>query len=310
MKYIIIVLSLIVYFINFSSRANFEYNLKYVELVDGIFVIEGDNTRINSINGGAISNTGFIVGSEGVLVIDAGPSSLYAEEVINIIRSISSAPIKYLVITHHHPDHSFGISRYQELGVEIIISETELNRYEKYGKRLLTQMKNLIGEEWFVNTQIVNIKNHSYTFPLEINLGNHEIRIREFKNGHSEGDLVVEDIMEKIFFSGDLVFNERAPTVPHANINNWSRYIDKLHDDEWIVLIPGHGPIIRDKDDLYMTKNWINYIANVAKEAVKKGLSPAEVFEKGILDEYKKYHLSKEVWYRDLPLLMKKYDYQ
>ena len=56
---------------------------------------------------------------------------------LGIIRSISSIPIKYLVITHHHPDHSFGISSYQELGVEIIMSSSEILRYEKYGKRLL-----------------------------------------------------------------------------------------------------------------------------------------------------------------------------
>ena len=106
MNYIIIVIALIVFFIENTFAENFKYNLKYVELADGIFVIEGDNTRLNSINGGAISNTSFIIGSKGILVIDAGPSALYAEQVISIIRSISSIPIKYLVITHPHPDHS------------------------------------------------------------------------------------------------------------------------------------------------------------------------------------------------------------
>ncbi len=309
MNYIIIVIALIVFFIENTFAENFNYNLKYVELADGIFVIEGDNTRLNSINGGAISNTSFIIGSKGIMVIDAGPSALYAEQVISIIRSISSIPIKYLVITHHHPDHSFGISSYQELGVEIIMSSSEILRYEKYGKRLLRQMKNLIGEEWFLNTKIVDIENNK-VFPLKINLGNHQIGIREYKNGHSEGDLVVVDIDEEVVFSGDLIFNKRAPTIPHANIDNWSKYIDILHNNKWKILVPGHGPIIRDKEELYMTKNWINYISKIAKEAVEKGLSPAEVFDKGISDQYKRYHLAQEVWNRDLPLLMKKYEYQ
>ena len=174
----------------------------------------------------------------------------------------------------------------------------------------LTQMKNLIGEEWFEKTKIVKIKNNNYIFPYKIDLGNHEIKINNYKNGHSEEDLTVEDIKSKIVFAGDLVFNERAPTIPHADIKNWVKYIDRLQDDEWNILVPGHGPIISDKEKLYMTKRWINYIDSVAKEAVKIGLSPAEVFEKGISDEFKDYNLSKEVWYRDLPLLMKKYEYQ
>ena len=72
----------------------------------------GDNSGLNSFNGGAISNTGFIIGEDEILIIDAGPSYIYAEEVIEIIKGISSLPIKYLVVTHHHPDHSFGISKY------------------------------------------------------------------------------------------------------------------------------------------------------------------------------------------------------
>ena len=105
-----------------------------------------------------------------------------------------------------------------------------------------------------------------------------------------------------------MVFNERAPTIPHANIENWIDYIDEIINSEWSYLVPGHGPVIYKKDQLNMTKRWIDYINNVAIEAVNLGLSPAEVFDKGIAEEYKKYKLYKEVWYRDLPLLMKKYE--
>ena len=308
MKNISYLLFLFVYFFIYPVFSDSKYNLKPIELASGVYVILGDNSRLSSSNGGAISNTGFIVGDASILVIDAGPSALYAEEVIRAIENISTLPIKYIVITHHHPDHSFGISKYNELGVEIIINTSEIIRYEKYGHRLLRQMVNLVGEEWFENTKIISIARKEYDFPYKIDLGNKEIEINYFKNGHSEGDLIVVDYNEEIVFSGDLVFNERAPTIPHANIENWIIYIDKLIKSKWLYLVPGHGPVIDKKDQLNMTKNWINYLNNVAIEAVNKGLSPAEVYEQGIAEEYKKYKLYKEVWYRDLPLLMKKYE--
>lgn len=292
------------------SYSEFNYNLKPIKIDNGIYVILGDNSGLNSFNGGAISNTGFIIGEDEILIIDAGPSYIYAEEVIEIIKGISSLPIKYLVVTHHHPDHSFGISKYSELDLEIIISASEIIRYEKYGKRLLNQMKNLIGEQWFKNTKIIKFEYNDYEFPQEIDLGNHKIIVNFFKNGHSEGDLVVEIVNKKIVFAGDIVFSERVPTIPHANIDNWSIYIDELIDSDWMVLIPGHGPLIYEKYKLYSTKRWINYIDKVAKNAVELGLSPAEVFETGLSEEFKKYKLSYETWLRDLPLLMKKYEFE
>ena len=308
MKYIKCILFFL--FIINPVFSEFSYNLKPLEIDKGVYVILGDNVGINSSNGGAISNTGFIIGEDKILVIDAGPSYMYAKEVIEIIRSISSLPIKYLVVTHHHPDHSFGISKYSELDIEIVISDSELGRYKKYGKKLLNQMINIVGEKWLENTKIIKLKNNNYKFPYTIDLGNHKIEVNYYRNGHSEGDLIVKDINNKIIFAGDIVFNERAPTIPHANIDNWSIYIDELIDSEWMVLIPGHGPLIYEKDKLYMTKRWINYIDEVAKNAVELGLSPAEVFEVGISEEFKKYKLSYETWLRDLPLLMKKYEYE
>ena len=82
------------------------------------------------------------------------------------------------------PDHSFGVSQYKDLGVEIIMSAREIQRYKKYGHRLLRQMINLIGQEWFEGTQIADIEKKKYEFPYEIDLGNHNIEIQYFENGH------------------------------------------------------------------------------------------------------------------------------
>ena len=127
----------------FQALSKNNFNIEPIEVSKNIYVFMGDNNDTNPKNGGAISNTAFIIGTTSILVIDAGPSYLYASKVIEIIKSYSSLPIRYLVVTHHHPDHSFGLSRFIENDTKIIMAQSEINRYVKYGNRLLKQLKNL-----------------------------------------------------------------------------------------------------------------------------------------------------------------------
>ena len=309
MKFFNIIIFFILNFYTYPSISSNIFNLDPIEVSNNVFVFIGDNEDISITNGGAISNTGFIIGDDSILVIDAGPSYIYASKVIDIIKSFSDLPIKYLVVTHHHADHSFGISRYLEIGVDIIMANTELKRYLKYGNRSLKQIKVLIGEEWLLDTKINPFKFKEKEYPLSLNLGNRDIKIELFEKGHSDGDLVIQDMNSNVLFVGDLIFNGRAPTVPHANINNWKNYIDLIGKRDWNYLIPGHGNIIKSKDELLPTKNWITFIDKTAKEASIKGVSALEIFNEGLPDFIKKYKLAKETWYRDLPILINKYEF-
>ena len=310
MQYFKNIIFIFIFLNSFQALSKNNFNIHPIEVSKNIYVFMGDNNDVNPKNGGAISNTAFIIGTKSILVIDAGPSYLYGSKVIEIIKSYSSLPIRYLVVTHHHPDHSFGLSRFIENDTKIIMAQSEINRYIKYGNRLLKQLKNIIGEDWFVDTKIVAFKNKNIKFPINVNLGGREIIIELYDQGHSEGDLIVKDILSKTIFVGDLVFNERAPTIPHANINNWNKYISTIMDSNWNYLVPGHGKLIKEKEELLLTKYWINYIDKIAKKAAKNGMSPAEIFNKGIPEPLLKYKLAKETWIRDLPLLINKYEFE
>ena len=309
MKIFNIILIFILYIYSYPVFSANKFNLIPIEVSKNVYVFLGDIDDVNKNNGGAISNTGFIIGDNSILVIDAGPSYLYASNVIEVINSYSNLPIKYLVVTHHHADHSFGISRYLEINTEIIMAEAEAKRYLKYGKRSLRQLQNLIGEEWLLNTKINTFNHLGKKYPINLDLGNRNITIELFEEGHSAGDLIIKDIRSNILFVGDLVFNQRAPTSPHANIYNWKNYLDEIINKDWDYLIPGHGNIIKNKEDILQTKKWINFIDKTAKEASKNGVSALEIFNKGLPQIIKKYKLGKETWHRDLPILINKYEF-
>ncbi len=309
MRILNIILIFILYFYSYPILSANKFNLIPIEVSKNVYVFLGHIDDVNNNNGGAISNTGFIIGDNSILVIDAGPSYLYASNVIEIIKSYSNLPIKYLVVTHHHADHSFGISRYLEINTEIIMAEAEIKRYMKYGDRSLKQLSRLIGEEWLLNTKVNSFKYKKKEYPINLDIGARSIMIELYKEGHSDGDLIVKDITSNTLFVGDLVFNQRAPTSPHANIYNWNNYLDEIMKKEWDYLIPGHGNIIKNKEDILQTKKWINFIDKTAKEASKNGISALEIFNKGLPNFIKKYKLGKETWYRDLPILINKYEF-
>ena len=304
-----IILIFILYLYSYPVFSANNFNLIPIEVSKNVYVFLGDINDVNNNNGGAISNTGFIIGDNSILVIDAGPSYLYASKVIEVIKSYSNLPIKYLVVTHHHADHSFGISRYLEIDTEIIMAEAEAKRYLKYGNRSLRQLRDLIGEEWFLNTKINSFKNKEKKYPINLDLGNRNITVELYEEGHSDGDLIVKDKISNILFVGDLVFTQRAPTSPHANIYNWKNYLDEIMKKDWDYLIPGHGNIVKNKEDILQTKNWINFIDKTANEASKNGVSALEIFNKGLPNFIKNYKLGKETWYRDLPILINKYEF-
>ena len=309
MKFFNIILIFILYIFSYPVFSANKFNLIPIEVSKNVYVFLGDIDDVNNNNGGAISNTGFIIGDNSIIVIDAGPSYLYASNVIEIINSYSNLPIKYLVVTHHHADHSFGISRYLEINTKIIMAEAEAKRYFKYGSRSLRQLHNLIGEEWLLNTEINTFNNLGKKYPINLDLGNRNITIELFEEGHSDGDLIIKDISSNILFVGDLVFNQRAPTSPHANIYNWKNYLDEIMNKDWDYVIPGHGNIIKNKEAILQTKKWINFIDKTAKQASKNGVSALEIFNKGLPQIIKKYKLGKETWYRDLPILINKYEF-
>ena len=177
MRFLNKIIIFLLYFYTYPTFSSNNFDLMPIEVSKNVFVFIGDNNDVNDDNGGAISNTGFIIGENAILVIDAGPSYLYASNVIDIINSYSNLPIKYLVVTHHHADHSFGISKYLEINTEIIMAEAEVERYIKYGNRSLRQLSNNIGEEWFFNTKITSFQYKEKEYPINLDLGTRNIII-------------------------------------------------------------------------------------------------------------------------------------
>ena len=96
---------------------DFDYGLVPQPVAPGVYVLIGKTEDFDTRNGGNIVNTGFIVGREGVIVIDSGPSRRYGEQLRAAMRRITPLPPVLVINTHHHPDHFLGNQAFADVPI-------------------------------------------------------------------------------------------------------------------------------------------------------------------------------------------------
>ena len=295
----------ILLFLDTADAGYGRYSLAPDKVADGVFVFWGKQEPLTWENGGNIVNTGFIIGSDTVLVVDTGPTKVYAAEMISAIRSITSLPIRHAVVTHHHPDHSFGIQQFKKNNANIYMHKNGKALLELEGPTLLGFLETLIGANWVTGTKI-DKPTHTIGSERTIDIGNRLITIFAFNKGHTPGDLVVHDNKTGTLFTGDLVFYGRAASVPHATIPVWLRHLTTLLDMKWTNLIPGHGPIVTDKEAFDELRSYLTFLNQSATNAVKRGDTLAEALQIQIPTHFRHLAVVESEFQRSMVSLFRK----
>ena len=212
-----------------------EYNVKFNQINESVWYVNGEQEEANFENGGAIANIGLIIGQEACLVIDSGPSKKYGEALLKEILNITKVPVKYLVITHRHFDHSFGLEAFAERNIDIYMHPDEFRAYKTQGPKFLKLLKKNIGDDWLDGTfsfleqyNIIEVRDN-----ISLNLGSHNVEILNFGNAHTHGDIAIFDKKTGSFFAGDLVFINRAATTPESNILKWIKKLNYIENTNW-----------------------------------------------------------------------------
>ena len=252
------------------------YGLEPKMVAPGVYVFLGKQEPFSRQNGANIVNTGFIVGEELILVVDVGPTHLYAKEMIDAIGNISPLPIRFAVITHHHGDHAFGIQAFKKLNTNVLMHPDAKELLAQEGTTLFGFLEIQIGLDWTAGTQI-DMPTSLIKTQRFIDLGQRPIIIKPYPKGHTSGDLVIYDVTTRTLFAGDLVFNGRAATIPHAHIPTWLDHLESLEKQEWDRLVPGHGPLLSKGQVLDSTRDYLEFLQSTANDAVSRGTTLAEI---------------------------------
>ncbi len=115
--------------------------------------------------------------------------------------------------------------------------------------------------------------------PGILEIGGHRLHLMALE-GHTDADLVVLDETTGVLFAGDLLFNQRAATTPHARIPVWRASLRTLSDLEFKVLVPGHGPVVEDASAIDQTDAYLAWLEAHLLDAAESGHAMAEVLRR------------------------------
>jgi len=193
------------------------------------------------------SNAGFIIGDDGVLVVDAFFYPDATNALVGEIRRLTAKPIRYVVNTHYHADHTGGDQVLRDAGAVIIAHRNvrgwvRTNNINLFGDRITPELKAKITA--LPLPDIVTDKD------LNVWLGSRKVAVRTVL-GHTGGDLTIFVPDAHVLFAGDMLWRKIPPNLIDGSVRQWL-----ATDAEFVAMpeaaqmrfVPGHGDVADVKD--------------------------------------------------------------
>ncbi len=213
--------------------------LQTEQIAPGIHVRRGAIEIATRENFDAIANVGFVIGSKCVAVMDPGGSLADGRQLRAHIRSITQLPIRYVLMSHVHPDHIFGASAFLEDEPEFVghaaLPNALAQRADYYRQRLEEVLGKGAAGGIVQPTRLIEGS-------AELDLGQRILQLRAHPLAHTDNDLSAFDVQTQTLFAADLLFVERIPSLD-GSLKGWLRELGELRALKPARAVPGHGPV-------------------------------------------------------------------
>jgi len=239
-------------------------------LAEGVYAVMGDTGRGSE----GRPNAGFIVTREGVVVIEALASPRQGEALLRTIRGVTRQPVRWLVLTHHHPDHTFGAIVFRRAGAKVIAHpDRQMLASEGGEDALVADWVRVMGLDAMRGFEFADTPDRPVTTSDSLLLGGRTIVISHPGAGHSAGDLIVWLPKERVLFAGDLLIEDGVTMVVDGSARDLERGLAKIDSLQPRVAVPGHGAIpARPGDLVARTRAYITGLESDMRAAIEKGV--------------------------------------
>jgi glyoxylase-like metal-dependent hydrolase (beta-lactamase superfamily II) len=259
-----------------------ELSIEPVKVADGVWFVQGNSALGSVANRNFISNAGFVVTGDGVVVIDALGSPELATELMAAIKKITSQPVRYVIATHYHADHIYGLQTFKSAGAMVLghIEAREYLNSDTAQKRLEASRVELAP--WInADTRLVPADRWLQERQTQLRVGQLDFVIEHVGSAHTPEDLVVYVPKLGVLFAGDLFFRGRIPFIGQADSRLWIESLNRLMKFQPQIVVPGHGPASTNPmDDMAMTRDYLVYLRKTMGEAAKTMEPFEEVYAK------------------------------
>jgi quinoprotein relay system zinc metallohydrolase 2 len=272
--------------------------LAMTEVAPGIYVHAGAPEEASAGNDDAIANIGFIIGDEAVMVIDPGGSAAEGEELHAAVRAVTSRPIRYVVLTHVHPDHIFGAAAFRADHPAYIGHARLPGALAQRGEYYVKTLRRALGEA-AAGSEIVSPA-RLVAAREAIDLGNRMVDIEAHGPAHTDNDLTLFDRRTATLWLSDLLFVERIPVID-GSLVGWIKELEALTLVAARRAVPGHGPAAVDWPAAAAPElRYLRAVLDGTRAALRQDIDIAEAPRHVALDERGKWLLFDEYHARNV----------
>ena len=233
--------------------------LNTVKITDDLYVIHNDFVP---------GNTTALVTNEGVLLVD-DKFEIDFPNVVAEVKKVTNQPIKYVINTHHHADHSGSNAKMQAMNVQVIASEQ--------------------ARENMVDAKQPGQPTMTFDRHAQVYLGGKNVELYHFGRSHTNGDVVVLFPAQRTLAAGDMfTYGDDVPELIDypggGSAKEWTSTLDSVLQLDFDNVVPGHGPLVK-KPDMRKFRESTLRLRNRVHELIGQKKSRADI-EKVMRSEF------------------------
>ena len=207
-------------------------------------------------------NVGVLRTGQGAVVVDTMAFQIQGRRILELAQELGDGPIQAIVNTHYHWDHTHGNPSFAP------------------GSRILATEKTLaylleVDADYWSGGAAGTLPNETFSDEQIVKVGDKTLRLLHPGRGHTDGDLAVLFVEDRVLHTGDLYFNGIYPDIDlegGGSVRAWVASIDRLLELDFDKVIPGHGPI-SDREGLVAFQNFVRQLAELGASAERERMS-------------------------------------
>ncbi len=219
-----------------------------------------------------INNTGFLTGPQGVISIDACSTERRTRAYQAAIAAVTPAPVRTVLNTHHHGDHTFGNCLFP--GAAIVAHERARAEAIAFGPP--RDLAFWDGPDW--GDLSLDPPFVTFTDQIAVHAGDLRADVQYVGTAaHTTNDSIVWIPDRSVLFCGDLIFNGGTPFLLMGSVTGAVHVLEQvLRPLGAQTIVPGHGPVFHDDGPIDATLDYLRFVLDVAGQAVAAGVPPLD----------------------------------